>query len=87
MIEHCQPLKIYLLTNNDPEGDVYDGYDECVVVASCEAAAREINPAGEWCSLAFRQWAKSPDLVHARYLGHADPTLTMGVILIITGRE
>ena len=77
--------KLWLLTQNVNTG--YDTYDSAVVCADTEEDARQITPDWKWISgklgdSRYTAWAFKPEEVMAKYIGEADPSVTVGEVVI-----
>jgi hypothetical protein len=71
-------MNIYLISQKENVG--YDTYDEAVVCAPNEAAARLINPDGEEWGDTSSGWCSSPDKVTVKMIGQAAPSMEHGVV-------
>ena len=60
-------MKLYLLTQNENQGD--ETFDSCVVVAEDEEGARNVHPSGDWDRVDI--WCCEPERVTVTYLGEA----------------
>jgi hypothetical protein len=73
-------MKLYLLSqtkNND-----YDTYDSCIVCALDEESARLIRPdSRNWEDNYSYSWVIDPEHVKVKYIGEADSTIDVGIIL------
>jgi hypothetical protein len=78
---------IYLVYQEESKG--YDTYDSMVVVAPDEETAKRIDPSTMWGTFMtehrwnnnYGSWASSPDNVYVKYLGKADESQEVGLVL------
>ena len=73
-----KPMKLYLISQRKNTG--YDTYDSAVVAAQDEAAAKHINPHGDWADKHNSGWCTSPKHVTAVYIGEAAESVKIGVV-------
>ena len=67
-------MNLYLLTQEAVTG--YDTYDSIVVCPSSVKVAKKLVP-----SVSGDSWPLNPDVVKAKYLGKAAPSVKPGVVL------
>ncbi|MDC8446096.1 MAG: hypothetical protein LV471_09260 [Nitrosomonas sp.] len=75
--------KLLYLISQDAD-DNYDNYTAAVVCAESEDEAKKIHPDGrsQFPDWSYNDnWAKSPDMVNVKYLGIADESINIGVVL------
>ena len=78
---------IYLVYQNESTG--WDSYDSMVVVAPDEETAKRIDPSTAYDTFMtehrwnsnYGSWATSPDKVKVKYIGKADDSREVGLVL------